>query len=74
MLKLHTILKQFRVLAIAIILFFAILTWDMWQWYQINFTSLTIESGSTFAAMVALSGGALKMALSNIMGKHESDE
>ncbi len=72
--SLHETLKKYRVLAVAIILFFAVLTWDMWYWYKINFKALTLESGGTFASMVALAGGALKMALSNIMGRHESDD
>lgn len=71
---LHLFLKRFRVLAVSIILFFAVLTWDMWDWYQFNHKELTIESAGVFGSIILLAGGALKFALQNIMGRHESDD
>lgn len=67
-------LKKYRVLAICIVVFFACLTWDMWQWYQNNHQLFTTQSASVFGSLVMLAGGALKFALENIMKKHESDD
>ena len=71
---LYIILKNYRVLAITIIVFFAYLTMDMWHWYKGNHSTFTPESASVFASLVLLAGGALKFALENIMRKHEKDD
>jgi hypothetical protein len=72
---LYVYLKQYRVLAISIILFFAILTWNMWGWFQVNFKELqdNTQAASVFSGLVLLSAGALKWALENVMRKHEED-
>lgn len=74
MMPLHLALKKYRVLAIFIIIFFAFLTWDMWQWYQLNHSLFTTQSASVFGSLILLAAGALKFALENIMKKYEADD
>jgi len=70
---LHKLIRQYRILAIAIILYFAFMLEDMWVWFEVNHQNLTMHSAGVFGSLVLLIGGGLKFALENIMKEHSGD-
>lgn len=73
---LHILLRQYRVLAVILLAFFGILTWDMWEWFQGNYKELddNMEAAGVFSSLVLLSAGALKWGLENVMKRHDIDD
>ena len=71
---LHIQLRQYRVMPIGITLFFMVLAWDMWGWFQGNHKELSDWANSSFIAMAGLALGALKWSLEHMTRKQEKDD
>ena len=70
----HILLRQYRVFPITITVFFMVLAWDMWQWFQGHHTELNDWANSSFIAMAGLALGAVKWSLENASKKAEKDD
>jgi hypothetical protein len=71
--KLHLTLKRYRVVSIAITLFFLWLGYDAWEWYKVNQATMSEASSASFAAIFLSIIGALKYVLENLNKGCEHD-
>lgn len=72
--KLHVFLRQFRVIAVILTAFFMYLTWDMWEWFQMNHDELKEWTVAGFSSLVLLAAGTVKWSLEQFFKKIEKDE
>jgi hypothetical protein len=72
--KIHQILRQFRVVAVTLTVFFMYLTLDMWHWFQDNHTELKEWANGSFSALVLLAAGTVKWSLEQFFKKIEKDD
>lgn len=70
----HIIMRQYRIAAILITIFFAWLTWDMWVFFKGHFTEMKEWVMVGFVSMNALAAGAVKWAMENFMKRIEKDD
>lgn len=70
----HIILRQYRILPIAITIFFMNLSWSMWAWFQENHKELTDWANSSFISMALLALGSVKWSLEHMSRKQERDD
>lgn len=68
---LHVTLKQYRLMAIASILFLARFMERMWSFYEVNASTLSAEAAAAFFTFAAAVLGAFVKAINNIREKHE---
>lgn len=71
---LHIKLKQYRVMSLFITAFFMTLTWDMWEWFQVNHHTLKDWTNASFSSLALLAAGAVKWSLENMAKRHEKDD
>lgn len=72
--KIHEAIIKYRVVYIAVIVFFMIMTWDTIQWYKHNHLTLSEAAAAGFISIVLSLVGALKYALENLGNdKHDGD-
>ena len=71
---LHIVIRKYRVMPIALTLFFVWITIDMWFWYKANHQLMEEWSIAGFISLMLFAGGAVKWSLENFMKKIEIDE
>ena len=70
---LHIKIKQYRLIYIALLYFVCHLTWDMWEWYQLNAKALEYASGGAFGAAFLATLGMIKYGLEGLRQDSEHD-
>ena len=70
----HIVLRQYRIIAIILTIFFCWLTLDMWHWFQENHSELKEWVNASFSSLALLCAGAVKWSLENFMKKVEKDD
>jgi hypothetical protein len=68
---LHTSLKQYRILAIGSVCFLGYMLLKVWDFYENNHTTLSVESVAGFFAFVAALLGAFVKCINNTQVKQE---
>jgi len=71
---LHATLRHYRIVAIAITVFFMFLTWDMWQWFKDNQSTMDEASTAGFISLALFAAGVVKWSLENITKSQERDD
>jgi hypothetical protein len=71
---LHRRIKQYRVVAVSIIIYLAFMLESMWFWFENNHVNLSTQSAGVFGSLVLLIGGALRFALENLMNRHYGED
>lgn len=70
---LYVRIKQYRIVAISITVFFMILTWNMWDWFQSNHKEMHEWANASFSSLALLAAGAVKWSLENMAKGYEKD-
>ncbi|MCP4493094.1 MAG: hypothetical protein GY820_38220 [Gammaproteobacteria bacterium] len=72
--KLHEAIIQYRIVYIAVIIFFMTMTWRTIHWFEFNHSELTEAAAAGFISIVLSLVGALKYALENISNDKSFDK
>lgn len=70
----HISLRQYRVAPVIITVFFMVLLWDMWEWFQGNHKELKDWTNTSFGALALAALGAVKWSLEQFFRKIEKDD
>lgn len=70
----HVLIRQYRLVALALTGFFMWLTVDMWQWFQENHKELSNGASAAYSSLALLAAGAVKWVLENVNKKSEKDD
>ena len=71
---LHVTLRQYRVASLVITIFFMYLTWDMWEWYKINHSTMKEWAAAGFVSIILFAAGTVKWSLESMAKRNEKDE
>jgi len=71
--NLHIIIKQYRIVYIAQLLFVNFLAYEMWTWYATNSAALELASSGAFGAAFLALLGMIKYGLEGLRQDSEHD-